>query len=132
MFPNLKPGKAKQYLTTTLEDVKLLTQNKEFIRMMEYGFQLILEFYGLKYSNGKIEFSMKNDFYGNGLQRYTTYFVQGGFTKHNHPRITRIISSLRLFELDEQYETFHEFALMTADRYDKHISPKTKQFWKNA
>ena len=122
---------ANQDLTPTKDDIKILSQDNTFIEMMKDAFNLMLMFYGLKYTNDNlIEISTEKDRGREGKDRFMTYFVLGGSGKHNHLRITRILQSLKLFELITRYNSFRDFSVSISNRYgQQYISDETKKFW---
>jgi hypothetical protein len=124
VFPTTQAGTANRSLVPNMQEIQELNINKEFIQMMREAFTLILQFYGLTLINNKINITDKD--------RFVTYFLYGGSDGHNHLRITRILTSLRIFQQLDLYLAFKEFTNQVAETYPLLISNTTKNFWEKA
>ena len=62
--------------------------------------------------------------------------LEGGYdvsqTSHQHLRITRVITSLRLFGQDEIAANFGRFMLLLAEQFPHRINNLTVEFWNKA
>lgn len=64
------------------------------------------------------------------------YLLDGGYnfdqTSHQHLRITRVITSLRLFQQEELASKFGAFMLQLASQHPERINNTTVEYWKGA
>ena len=124
VFPTTQPGTANRELVPNAQEIVELNNNKDFVQMMREAFRAMLSFYGLALIENKMIIS-NND-------RFITYFVQGGSGKHNHLRITRILTSIRLFKQFDLYLALKELTQKVAQTYPNIISTVTQNFWNSA
>lgn len=123
-FPNLMPGMAHRELTPTPQIVQYLKSQSSFLKDLHYDFQLMLLFYGCVLIDEQILIANEN--------RFLKYLIQGGAGKHNHLRITRILHSLNLFGLIQDYHIFKKWILEVGSKYPQAIPSTTLQYWQKA
>jgi len=127
LFPNTVPGTYNKEYTITNDDVALLNNNKDFIRMAEEAFVYMMFFYGMRYDERSSSFVIFDD------NRYLSYFVNGGSNRHNHLRITRILKFLRLFpSLNAIYSLFKSVISKTVNDYYRYIPSDTIRYWNSS
>ena len=124
VFPILGPEISNNDFVPNEQEIDELSKNKDFVMMMNEAFKAVLAFYGLVPIGNKINISDK--------ERFLTYFIQGGSGGHNHPRITRILTSLRLFQQFDLYSQLKEVTNQVAEAYPQHISAEIKNSWSQA
>ena len=124
IFPTTGPGVANRELTLTPVEISELTDNPIFIEMLREAFNLMMSFYGLALEQNRLLII--------DPKRYYQYFVTGGAGRHNHRRITRILTSLRLFQQHDLYLALKELALTAARGYHSEIPGLTLRIWTDA
>ena len=65
-------------------------------------------------------------YFPGAANRFTTFFVKGGAGKHNHQRLTRILTFLSLFDLSAYQLGFNRFLCEVARQNPRDISSRTR------
>lgn len=124
LFPTLVSGMANVTLVPSKQDVEVLSKDSNFVHMINDAFNIMMSFYGLEYNRNRLNV-IENDV-------FLKYFAQGGLGKHNHLRITRILTSLNLFRLVPQYLALKELTNLAALQYPQWINSETRNYWQKA
>lgn len=112
--------KSKYNLTAPTIKNKNIYNNRLIKENMLKSFQRMLLFYGFKNENNKI---VKNS---NFKERADNWLRPNN---HNFLRITRILKSLTLFNLETQAIAFLDVLLDVQEEYSEIISERTINFW---
>lgn len=121
LFPTRQAGTTNKSIVLSNTDIYDLSRNSYFIGMLANALEVMLDFYGLSPDVTVIDNA-----------RYQLYFIQGGHGRHNHLRITRIMTCLRLMNLPQLYTAVKEAAVYTASAYPNSVSAATANFWQKA
>jgi hypothetical protein len=114
--PTLKPHTIKEFC-----------ENEDLREKLLRSFRIMLEFYGLQYSDdsGVVVIQKTPSFNqkaNNWLNEYN----------HNHLRITRIIKSLNVLGLGEHAKAFQRAMLSIAEQTPEDVAEVTVRFWETA
>ena len=117
LFPTTKESIfEKAPLINPVADKKHIT-NQKIRENMKKSFEIMLNFYGFEYKNKTII-----------DKKETKHWISKG--NHNYLRITRIITSLKIFGLEAEAILFYE-ALLNLSHTEK-IDEKSLKYWENA
>lgn len=120
MFPNKKRSKFNIFCPTLKDET--IINNNEIKNNIKNSFLVMLNFYGLKYSNGII---VKSDNYSNRLCKWCTK------NNHNFLRITRILNCLILFGFKKEANDFFKILTQIYKENNDVISQTSYEYWEN-
>lgn len=106
--------------------IKDLKDLPEFIPNLRRSLNVMLEFFGLEWED---ETQSKIILSSNFEERALCWLNRGN---HNHHRITRILESLRIFELEKENKALISILEVIKNQYPQKISEKAWSFWEQA
>jgi hypothetical protein len=113
-------------LTDELVEKLLSDENRDvFIQNLKTSLEKMLEFYGLEYSDDKSKIIKAKNF-----QKCANNWLTPG--NHNHLRITRILTSLKIFRLDGEAKKFFDILSELRSENVQKISEESFKYWKLA
>jgi hypothetical protein len=111
----------------TQADIQTFRTSEELKNRLRNSFKRMLQFYGLECveSNGAIAITTADSF----PERREDWLNWGD---HNHLRITRILTSLRLLGLEQYAQAFFNCLTQIYQSEPGDIDPRSYTFWKEA
>ena len=107
------------------QDIETFKDSKELKLNLAHSFQLILDFYGLKFNESHSKITTSESF----EERKKTWLHWGN---HNHMRITRILKCLQLLGLETYTESFFIFLEQLYRTEKGKITGVTLSHWQEA
>ncbi len=128
LFPLTESSRYNPYAPILTEsDIQTFKASEELTNRLLTSFKTMMRFYGLQCieNNGKIEIQPNNEF----QERQSDWLNLGN---HNHLRITRILTSLRLLGLENYAQAFFKCLEKIYQTESKKIEQRSYNFWQNA
>ena len=105
------------------ETIAAFRASEELQKRLRQSFLRMLRFYGLEFHSEKIQLAK------NFAVRSSNWLNPGN---HNHLRLTRILRSLRLLELESEAQALLRALSQLYESHPGRITFRTYEFWKNA
>lgn len=126
MFPTRQQSRYNTEAPIVTDEIaEKMAKDEKIIKNAKKSFDVMLNFYGLQYKDGRI--SKAENF-----EERANNWIPGGYD-HNHSRLSRIIESLQLFGLKEEAKAlFNCLKLLWLEDSTRFTLDTIKEFYKKA